>query len=536
MSNLGAALLASLLLLPSPIRAQRVQALPALGGDADERARLAQLAGDSTDNYLLRTTGSRLSLHAAGFAWLAPELLLVSNSALPHTLNDGALWAGRGTSVRLRGGGRFAWRGLAVVLAPEYVRSQNRRFPLPDTTIAPPLPPERDSFANPWHVRPGSIDLPLRMGPRGLSQVLPGQSSITLAGPVLAAGLATDDAWWGPGVRNAIVLSSNAAGVPRFFLRTARPLRTGAGRFEGMLFTGGLTESAFFDTTTANDLRSVSGLAATWVPAGAPGLTVGVARTVYRPVDGWTDVPLRLFDALTSWRRPNDRPPADSSQTPGPDQVVALFARYVLPAAGVEAWLEVARSELPRSLRDFLESPDHSRGYTMGLQWSRAAARGARVRVQAEITSLERSASFRSRPTTTWYTSRAVLQGYTQRGQPLGAAIGPGSSSQWLAADWFAPSWRAGLFVERIRWDNDAWYDHGPGPALTQYCGNDVSVTLGGRGGWGGRWGRALLTAAAGWRYNAFLEQRQANCLTVFDNRGKLDRNVQLTLTVTPGR
>ena len=59
------------------------------------------------------------------------------------------------------------------------------------------------------------------------------------------------------------------------------------------------------------------------------------------------------------------------------------------------------------------------------------------LRLQAEHTYLEKSATSRDRPVGVYYTSRAVLQGYTHDGRVLGAAIGPGASSHWLAVDYF---------------------------------------------------------------------------------------------------
>jgi hypothetical protein len=40
----------------------------------------------------------------------------------------------------------------------------------------------------------------------------------------------------------------------------------------------------------------------------------------------------------------------------------------------------------------------------------------------------------------------------------IGAATGPGSSSQWISGDLFAPGWTAGLIGGRIRWEDEAYY------------------------------------------------------------------------------
>jgi hypothetical protein len=61
----------------------------------------------------------------------------------------------------------------------------------------------------------------------------------------------------------------------------------------------------------------------------------------------------------------------------------------------------------------------------------------------------------------------------------LGASIGPGSSSQRLGVDYFAPRWQFGGFIERVRWQNDALYRQ----FLANILRHDVSFAGGVRGG-----------------------------------------------------
>ena len=92
------------------------------------------------------------------------------------------------------------------------------------------------------------------------------------------------------------------------------------------------------------------------------------------------------------------------------------------------------------------------------MQWATPRGPAAWLRLQLEFTNLEQSGA---PPGPTWpdfYSGLSVPQGYTQRGQVIGAAIGPGASSQWLAADYIRKRWQAGAYVSRIRWDNDALY------------------------------------------------------------------------------
>ena len=123
-------------------------------------------------------------------------------------------------------------------------------------------------------------------------------------------------------------------------------------------------------------------------------------------------------------------------------------------------YVEWSRTEIPGSLREWLTTPHHTQGYTIGLQWvQQDESDDSYLRTRLELTGLDQNrVRFDRREPPDYYTGRAAPQGLTQRGQVLGAAIGPGGSSQWLALDYFRDRWSAGAFLTRIRWDNDALF------------------------------------------------------------------------------
>jgi len=478
-----------------------VSGIPILADEHEDRIRIGQLLGeDGTEGFLLRTPSSLLeqALGQADSAWsvtlLAPAIRTVWNSDLPFSLNDGPLWAGRGLNTIATAGVRVSVGPATLVLAPQFLRQENRPFqyiPYP-----PDSDPSRDQYANPYHPLPESLDLPVRFGGEAITEVRPGQSSLTLAVGSLSFGLATENAWWGPGIRNAILWSSQAEGVPRAFLRTNRPLETRLGAFEGNWILGRLEESDHFDLDSSNDQRTLSGLVLTFSPAFDRGLTLGMARMVYAPLAEGKSGFGAALDFMKSVGRPNQVPWSETGDPwgnteeplpvpdPAPDQIFAVFARWVFPAAGFEAYGEWARFEEPNGLRDFLRFPQHTQGYSVGLQWVDRKAETALLRLQAELTNLEPSATWRLRNVASSYASRVVPQGYTHRGQVLGAAIGPGSSSQWMALDWMDGAWRLGTFGGRIRWDAAAHFLN----VVPQPKREDVSLFWGVRGGldlWG---------------------------------------------------
>jgi hypothetical protein len=447
----------------------------ALGSTAAERARLAEITGDSGTVSTDSLRWGRASYLGTSFVARGPSIRIVRNSSLPFSQNDGALWAGRGWNASVTGGFLAARRirGLTMRLAvePMLFYSQNLPFQLFSSTW-----PDRSGYSNPFHgPDAASLDLPHRFGDRPLLGFDPGNSGLHAELDRFAFGATTASEWWGPAIRNALLMSNNAPGIPRFFVRTARPLRSRVGLVESQLMSGTLTKSRFFSELEA-DFRSISGFLFQLKPAFDTTLTFGIARVVYAPVGPDASPTLlalsRAPNALVQWE------PTDSSQRS--DQIAAVFVRWIFPPAGFEVYGEWARMDPPRSATELLTAPHHTGGWTLGFQWARRRRRDSFLRFQSELSYLEQSVVFRDRLTPDFYTGLASPHGYTQRGQLVGAAIGPGGSSQFIAADWLAPVWQIGAFVGRVRWDNDAMYRQ-PG---TTYLHHDVSLLSGLRAAW----------------------------------------------------
>ena len=131
-------LLALLWLLGAPSLAAQGVGIPAttptplIGSPLEDRARLDQLLGrEQLDGFLHRTLSSRLPApDSAGASWsiLEPTSEYVWNSSLPFSLNEGPLWAGRGSNGILTAGVRFTTGVVDIVLAPQFTYSENREY------------------------------------------------------------------------------------------------------------------------------------------------------------------------------------------------------------------------------------------------------------------------------------------------------------------------------------------------------------------------------------------------------------------------
>jgi hypothetical protein len=463
--------------------------------DGADRIRMGQLAGDTTtiDAYLVRSPSLLLRPDSHGSIWtlhaIRPDIQWINNSNIPFGPNTGVMWAERGVSWRVTGGLDLTRGNFRFVLAPDlwYMGNADFKFTGPlGLYINKPIPEKRygNGFANIWYVQPYSADLPWRPGDQSAMELWLGQTGVWYnTGPV-ELGITSENMWWGPGIQNAIIMSDNAAGVPRFELRTPHAIRTRLGSFEAQWFLGALSESQVFDTAKTDDVRSLSGAVITWRPSFQPNLTLGATRVVFATATNYSSLNQHLLDIFANTHRPANHPASDSSLTPGgKDQLASVFGRWISPADGFEFYAEWARQELPRDLHDFVVAPTHSQGYTLGLQYrTPVPTTDPAFRLQFEVTNLEPSGASRDQPEGVFYTSRRIIQGYTQFGKPIGAAIGPGSSSQWLAIDRVWQNGSVGLTFNRIRWDEGVrsarvWPDY------LGDCNQDVSIIPGLRGG-----------------------------------------------------
>ena len=439
-----------------------------LGGRVDIALRDSALVGRCPSS-LIRSPSSLARASVSGRTWIAPSTVFVWNSDIPVTPNLGSLWAGRGPNARISGGFRVDRGQLTVIVAPELAWSRNEGFLTLITRDT-----SRSVFASPWYAGNLSADLPVRFGADAFAVVTPGQSTAQLRGRFVTGGWTSENQWWGPGIRNAIVMSNNAAGIPQLFLRTSQPLATPVGTVEGRFMLGQLTGSRFFEPGTAS-YRSISAAVVTLRPPFDSGLTIGAARAVYAPVNGIGGVPKHWADVLWRWNQ------ADRfSQHDRPlNQILSLFYQWIIPGVGFESYGEWAQLT-PPSIGHLIRQPQSGQGFTLGLQSLRATGPGRAFRVQAEATMLHQTPPNAREEVPTFYTSHRSPAGYTQRGKIIGASIGPGGSSQFLAADVVRSSWTVGLQAGRIQWNGEAYYSQ---PTGISYKHHDVSVFAGLRGG-----------------------------------------------------
>lgn len=383
------------------------------------------------------------------------DLRMSVNSARPWGFNDGPVWQGRGATTALSGGFTAQWGPLRARVNPVLWIAANSDFALSPLPTSPGLSPYS------YPTRSGQfIDAPQRFGDARVARLDPGQSSLEVTYRGLTLGAATEAHRWGPGRRNPIVLSEQAGGFGHLRLGTAQPADVKIGRLHVQWLWGRLSESGYFDTLTRNDSRYITGATVSYFPKWTPGLELGANRVF---VSRWRHGGPSLAEAFEVFIPLQKQAFADSANPLGNDkrdQMASLFARWVAVESQFELYAEWARGDHAWDLRDIMLQPEHASAFLLGFQkafgqtadgglWSVA---GEGTFLGAPRTSLTRA------PRTAFYEHHLVRQGYTQRGQVLGAGIGPGSSQVSLELARVAPWGRAGLTLQRTVYDNDRYY------------------------------------------------------------------------------
>lgn len=385
------------------------------------------------------------------------------NSHHPYGWNDGAMIPAKGYQTMLSAG-FFAKIGpLSIQLRPEYVYAANAPFQSYGDNRS-------DAELSAYYSHYSFIDAPERFGNEAYRKILWGQSSIRLtAGPV-SIGLSNENLWWGPGMRNSLIMGNTASGFEHLTLNTVRPISTPIGSFETQIIGGRLKNSGYLplpvrqtsDGTNlwavpGNDWRYLSGMNLNYQPKWIPGLFLGFTRTFiayHNDLNSLGD----YIPFFTPFQKSKINGGAGGEETYPRDQRTSLYARWLFPKAYAEIYFEYGINDNSHDFRDFIGAPDHSRAYLIGLT-KMVPIKGRTdefIQVNAELTQLSQSIDgLLLRDAGSFYYHFQVLQGYTHKGEVLGAGTGSGGNLQAFDLSWVKGLKKLGLAFERYEHNMD---------------------------------------------------------------------------------
>jgi hypothetical protein len=407
-------------------------------------------------------SGESLFRRGKNFLRLLPVTVTQQyNTHHPNGWNDGPMIGARGYQNYIKAGIYGSFGPLSVQLQPEFVYAQNKDFPLFPTS-------HTDSIWKSYYNIVNRIDAPEQFGKGSYAKIFPGQSSIRLNYKKLSIGVSTENLWWGPGLRNSLIMSNNAPGFRHITFNTTAPVITGIGSFEWQVVAGTLKNSNIisFDTLRTfegkrlyqpkfQDDRYLNGMIVTWQPKWTKGLHLGVQRVFYqyasqRPssLDGYIPVFSKLF-----------KKNARDENSYGRDQLLSVFLRMIMPQSKAEFYVEYGRNDHSQDLIDLVLEPEHARAYIVGARKLFDMLDERDLEIYMELTHLQNPPTINLRALEGWYTHYQVRHGYTHMGQIVGAGIGSGGNSQTSGINWVKGYRKSGVMFERVVHNNDFYYD-----------------------------------------------------------------------------
>lgn len=383
------------------------------------------------------------------------------NSDHPYGWNDGAMIPAKGFQAMASIGGFVQLGPLTIQLRPEIVSAQNQEFETLSASHYDVI------FARYYDIY-NNIDLPVRFGTRPYQQIFWGQSSVRFNVGGFSAGISTENLWWGPGIRNSLLMSNTAPGFMHWTINTRRPVKTPIGTFEGMLIGGNLQNSGFpplipdktyFGTNLyvpkPNEGRYLSGLVITWQPKWISGLFLGFdqSQQLYRSNMNSIKDFLPVFSSIKGTYAP-DNPIG------GKDQVSSVFMRWLWREEHAEMYFQFGKYNNKQDFQQELLNPSNARAYIFGLRKLIPFKKTGNeyILIGIEVTQLQNTSLEQLAKGQGWYISQNIRYGYTNLGQSLGAGTGPGSNIQSVEFSWVKGIKKLGLQLERYVQNNDFYY------------------------------------------------------------------------------
>lgn len=368
------------------------------------------------------------------------------NTRFPYSENNGAAWYGRGNNTEFTGGFYLTSEYMSVNVQPQIIYQENRDFRYPRfvTTQNGQILFLAEGIAN-------GIDAPFRFGPDSYTTIDPGNSSVRIHYKAFETGISTEPQWWGPMERYPLLMSNNAPGYLHAFIGTREPVRIPyVGKFQFKWMAGSPRESDYYTGPVSGNARFANAINVSYSPWIFKNLTVGFIRMIHSYIDDG----LQLDDVtaiINPFQKDNEQNLAGEDEK---NQTASVYLHILFPEANAEIFGEFFREDFSFNNRDFLMQPHHNSAYAFGFQKISHVPYVDFVKTHLEFTNLTTSQLRQVRPQTFMYTHSRVRHGHTNEGKILGAAIGPGSNSQFLAIDAYKDQYRFGVFAQRLV-DND---------------------------------------------------------------------------------
>jgi hypothetical protein len=382
------------------------------------------------------------------------------NSLLPISYNDGNMYPSRGWQERYSYGVNIKLSIFDINYQPEKIIVENltQEYYAGNTEDGNFMFKYFGMVAN-------NIDNFRQYGFDRIEETTMGQSRAGLRTKYIAAGISNENIWWGPGKRNSLIFTNNAAGFEHYYLKTNEPIKTYVGNFEFAGVIGKLdpTNYSEIDQELLNicrpcklfknlDQREIDGITINYQPKLIPNFYIGYAysRQFYRNATNEFGDTVNFF-----------------SKNLPKQEIGSLFFRFAMPEDHAEFYGEMGLpDEAPWPWKFFKERMRP--GFVFGAtKLVPLKLFDSYLNLNVEFTQLQlmnpKDYFYPNNPMAggvgnSWYLSTIVKQGYSNNGQLMGASIGPGSNNQSIRLSWNQGYNKIGIFIERTVYNNDFYY------------------------------------------------------------------------------
>lgn len=316
----------------------------------------------------------------------------------------------------------------------------------------------------------------------GYSRLSGGQSSIRIVKGNISVGLSTENLYWGPGMYNSLLMSSNAPGFLHFTFNTTRPVKTPIGTFEWQLIAGKLVEDTAVLLENKNlttryynpysydgsgyagpydpkqKWRYLSGLTITYSPKWVKGLFLSINRVGYAynyKLDSFSTgynffqkyLPV-LFGVL---RKNSLYGSTTTNYDIGYKQMASISARFVFQKSHTEMYTEYGYGDNFSNLRDWNVDAPHSTAYLLGMRKLKKLRNDNWLDFSVEMTKMSEPVNYLLRTAGDWYSYQG---GYTNQNRIIGAGVGKGNNAYTGRVNLISGFSRIGFVLQGIQ--------HGP--------------------------------------------------------------------------
>ncbi|MES2003062.1 MAG: capsule assembly Wzi family protein [Bacteroidota bacterium] len=413
-----------------------------IGSAEDMRLRNEQLLGkfDSSVSFTVRPLirSKETNWKKPLFSVLPLTLIQQYNTHHPYGWNDGAMIAANGYQAMLSAGIRASYGAFEVQLMPELVYANNPSY-ASNTAYG-------SNAGGPYQ------------------KLFPGQSFIKASIGAISAGLTSQNLWWGPGIRSSLLMSNNAPGFVHGFISSRKPAKTPIGDFEWQLIGGKLTadDNRAYENFNLKppasplnkDWRYLSAYVISYHPKWVPGLFLGMTRAIQRYKQSLVLSKGNFLNeyipvVAKAFSKQNEQ----GDDTLGTDQLASFYARWVLPKAKAEFYVEWGYNDYNYNTRDYLMGPTHSAAHLVGFKKIVELTKDSYLDFGVELTEMSQSPDYLVREAGNWYVHGQIFQGYTHQNQIMGAGAGLGCNVQSITATWVKGMKQWGILLERVERD-----------------------------------------------------------------------------------